>query len=451
LADHAPKLDARTIAYRPLTLGGHQTPLMAELPTAPNGYDPSRSPPRQQMSSASGSGSNGSSPEEEGRRGDGDQAKPYKCASCSKSFANSSYLSQHTRIHLGIKPYRCEICQRKFTQLSHLQQHIRTHTGDKPYKCRHAGCPKAFSQLSNLQSHSRCHQTDKPFKCNSCYKCFGDEMTLLEHIPKHKDSKHLKTHICSLCGKSYTQETYLQKHLQKHAEKAEKQQHRHTAQVAAHQQHVPASGIGLNLQRQAMNDVNAAYWAKMGADSAAASLAEAIQQQLPQTGGQPYGNFASLQHQQQHQELLQQHHQRLADTPGHSHSPHEEAAGEDLVLRQSTPQHHLQQQAQAQQQQQQAQHQPSPGPGSSAFTPLAATVAPPPPPHLQQHRGPPAATAAYLYQQNAAAAAAAFPTQLISLHQIRNYAHQPGAAGLIAGDHLTLGLSAVNAAKEKAQ
>jgi len=78
-------------------------------------------------------------------------------------------------------------------------------------------------------------------------------------------------------------------------------------------------------------------------------------------------------------------------------------------------------------------------------------VPPPPPPHLQQHRGPPAATAAYLYQQNAAAAAAAFPTQLISLHQIRNYAHQPGAAGLIAGDHLTLGLSAVNATKEKAQ
>lgn len=150
------------------------------------------------------------------------EVKPYKCNQCSKTFANSSYLSQHTRIHLGIKPYQCEICQRKFTQLSHLQQHIRTHTGQKPYKCRHPNCTKAFSQLSNLQSHSRCHQTDKPYKCNSCYKCFSDEPSLLEHIPKHKESKHLKTHICQYCGKSYTQETYLTKHMQKHAERLEK-------------------------------------------------------------------------------------------------------------------------------------------------------------------------------------------------------------------------------------
>ena len=34
------------------------------------------------------------------------EAKPYKCTQCNKAFANSSYLSQHTRIHLGIKPYK---------------------------------------------------------------------------------------------------------------------------------------------------------------------------------------------------------------------------------------------------------------------------------------------------------------------------------------------------------
>ncbi|XP_052717455.1 zinc finger transcription factor lin-29-like isoform X3 [Crassostrea angulata] len=144
--------------------------------------------------------------------------KPYRCPTCQRCFANSSYLSQHNRIHAGIRPYKCEICERKFTQLSHLQQHIRTHTGEKPYKCMHPGCGKAFSQLSNLQSHSRSHMTDKPFRCNSCYKCYADEQSLREHIPKHSDTKHLKTHICRICGKSYTQETYLARHMSKHSQ-----------------------------------------------------------------------------------------------------------------------------------------------------------------------------------------------------------------------------------------
>ena len=142
--------------------------------------------------------------------------KPYRCPTCQKCFANSSYLSQHARIHAGIKPYKCQICERRFTQLCHLQQHIRTHTGEKPYKCQHPSCGKAFSQLSNLQSHSRSHMTDKPYRCNSCYKCFTDEQGLRDHIPKHSETKHLKTFICRICGKSYTQETYLARHMTKH-------------------------------------------------------------------------------------------------------------------------------------------------------------------------------------------------------------------------------------------
>lgn len=41
-------------------------------------------------------------------------AKPYKCSHCPKTFANSSYLSQHMRIHLGVKPFGpCQFCSRK--------------------------------------------------------------------------------------------------------------------------------------------------------------------------------------------------------------------------------------------------------------------------------------------------------------------------------------------------
>ncbi|XP_065168246.1 zinc finger protein rotund-like isoform X3 [Atheta coriaria] len=328
------------------------------------------------------------------------EAKPYKCSQCCKAFANSSYLSQHTRIHLGIKPYRCEICQRKFTQLSHLQQHIRTHTGDKPYKCRHPGCQKAFSQLSNLQSHSRCHQTDKPYKCNSCYKCFSDEPSLLEHIPKHKESKHLKTHICQYCGKSYTQETYLSKHMQKHAERTDKR----PPIVKA----VP----GINHR-----GLEHPYWPKVSPDSA--------------ENMHDYPNDISRQIMEQNDDLVIIR-QQLAQNPpappstpnatnlsnnGPPPPPSSTAGAYDTSISKSN--------------------------ANSAFTPINSMSG-----HLNHLNHQLAPNRPYIYdalsfqKQNTldlpkSQPSNGFPNQLISLHQIRNYAHQPNTSLM---EHSLLGL-----------
>ncbi|XP_011503315.1 PREDICTED: zinc finger protein rotund-like isoform X2 [Ceratosolen solmsi marchali] len=344
------------------------------------------------------------------------EAKPYKCTQCSKAFANSSYLSQHTRIHLGIKPYRCEICQRKFTQLSHLQQHIRTHTGDKPYKCRHPGCTKAFSQLSNLQSHSRCHQTDKPYKCNSCYKCFSDEPSLLEHIPKHKESKHLKTHICQYCGKSYTQETYLAKHMQKHAERTDKRP--------------PIIGSGLRPSIHSMTGHHQEhYWPKVSPDSVISELHERL----------PHHHHPAAEYHQ-----AQPSGEMLLPPPPHSHRDSLENDS-----RQQTPQP-------SSGQQNHPNHSTHPN-SSSAFTPISSisinsisSMQHPLNPlnHLHYPTSHHPASRPYLYEtfnsQKASTTSAAstvatsvptnqnssFPNQLISLHQIRNYAHQPNLGNL---------------------
>lgn len=384
------------------------------------------------------------------------EAKPYKCTQCTKAFANSSYLSQHTRIHLGIKPYRCDICQRKFTQLSHLQQHIRTHTGDKPYKCRHPGCQKAFSQLSNLQSHSRCHQTNKPYKCNSCYKCFEDETQLLEHIPKHKESKHLKTHICQLCGKSYTQETYLSKHMQKHAEKPNDKRLKSAVnrQMAA----MNAAAAAAIAANGALANADHPYWPKVSPDSAA-NLAEAMQQQQHQQN--QYDFALSQQHangDHAHHRALIEHHRNLNGNAGGSGN---DDGGEDLVISRQNATNlaqHLIQQNQAASAQN-----VSSGLGSydaasiskasstSAFTPINTM------PHLNSLGHHPMAQRPYLYDainfqsknvnQNVNAA---FPNQLISLHQIRNYAHQPSSGGMIPSEHL-LGIGVGAGIKDKSQ
>ncbi|XP_059474772.1 zinc finger protein rotund-like isoform X3 [Neocloeon triangulifer] len=352
------------------------------------------------------------------------EAKPYKCSQCTKAFANSSYLSQHTRIHLGIKPYRCEICQRKFTQLSHLQQHIRTHTGDKPYKCRHIGCNKAFSQLSNLQSHSRCHQTDKPYKCNSCYKCFTDEPSLLEHIPKHKESKHLKTHICQYCGKSYTQETYLTKHMQKHAERADKRPPIMGAR--------PPNGGGPNggpASPGAPNGTNspvehAAYWNNK--DNLDGLHEPCLQPPTP--SGATVANMAAserLMEDVRQQHLQQQQQQQSYEMPVKTTSaftPIQSAAASMLPLAAAAAVSNNQLMAPP----------TSRGPYHLAYESLSFPKAVTSVASSHGHLGGGA---------GGAPGGGSFPNQLISLHQIRNYAHQPPT---MAGEHL-LGL------KEKSQ
>ncbi|XP_059423685.1 zinc finger protein 384b isoform X3 [Carassius carassius] len=144
------------------------------------------------------------------------ESKPHKCAHCTKSFANTSYLAQHVRIHTGVKPYTCNYCQKTFRQLSHLHQHHRIHTGHRPYKCSHPGCEKSFTQLSNLQSHRRQHNKDKPYKCHHCNRGYVDAASLEVHLSSHT-VKHDKLYSCGLCNHTYTSETYLMKHMRKHA------------------------------------------------------------------------------------------------------------------------------------------------------------------------------------------------------------------------------------------
>jgi hypothetical protein len=55
--------------------------------------------------------------------------KPYSCAQCYKSFAQSSALQRHLRIHSVEKPFSCSQCSKSLAHPSALQVHLRTHTG----------------------------------------------------------------------------------------------------------------------------------------------------------------------------------------------------------------------------------------------------------------------------------------------------------------------------------
>lgn len=138
-------------------------------------------------------------------------SRRFYCRECGKSFAQSSGLSKHKRIHTGLKPYECEECGKAFIGSSALIIHQRVHTGEKPYECE--DCGKAFSHSSDLIKHQRTHTGEKPYECEDCGKTFTQSCSLLEH---HRIHTGEKPYQCNLCPKAFRRSSHLLRHQRTH-------------------------------------------------------------------------------------------------------------------------------------------------------------------------------------------------------------------------------------------
>ncbi|XP_008321004.2 zinc finger protein 39-like [Cynoglossus semilaevis] len=79
---------------------------------------------------------------------------------------------------------------------------------DKPYSC--SMCEKTFTNNSNLTAHIRTHTGERPYRCEICRKTFITTSALNRHQTIHTEGKHF---ICNFCGKSFKWMDSLTRHV----------------------------------------------------------------------------------------------------------------------------------------------------------------------------------------------------------------------------------------------
>uniref|UniRef100_A0A915PD06 C2H2-type domain-containing protein n=1 Tax=Setaria digitata TaxID=48799 RepID=A0A915PD06_9BILA len=136
-----------------------------------------------------------------------DHTGGYKCDRCGKMFTYAYYREKHLKytrcVDRGDRKFRCSICPRSFEKRDRLRIHIlHVHENHRPHVC--STCGKSFSQSSSLNKRT----SSVTFYVKLLRPVY------FQHFRVHSGERPYK---CAFCNKSFTASSILRTHIRQHS------------------------------------------------------------------------------------------------------------------------------------------------------------------------------------------------------------------------------------------
>ena len=153
------------------------------------------------------------------------------CKFCGKLCISREKLGRHIRSVHKLEPSLCTHCDKSFKKKKSLQNHIfAVHNRKQCLNCGQTFKPSAhIYHIKRCQTlrcefcdfetkikkdftkHKKLHEiSGNKFYCDLCEKKFSFQFSI--SLERHKELTHFKNFDCSVCGKLFNRETFLDEH-----------------------------------------------------------------------------------------------------------------------------------------------------------------------------------------------------------------------------------------------
>lgn len=149
------------------------------------------------------------------RHNDAHKIGTFTCEECCRTFDTARKKHLHDRSHhSGMKmPHKCGYCLERFKEVWKKYEHLSKVHGIKSPGIKCQVCDKTFETKNAWRLHTtRVHLLQRPHKCNDCDMEFYAKGELESHMVKHTGAREFK---CDICFKSYGRQKTLKQHIKR--------------------------------------------------------------------------------------------------------------------------------------------------------------------------------------------------------------------------------------------